>query len=66
MEHSKRVSQLCAEIGQQMNLSKDDVDRIRIAGLVHDIGKISIEETILNKRGPLTDKEKKNNAKALG
>ena len=56
-EHSKRVSGLCTAIANQMHFSKDDIDRIRIAGLVHDIGKISIEERILNKKGPLTEEE---------
>ena len=56
-EHSKRVSELCALLAREMEFSKDDVDRIRIAGLVHDIGKISIEECILNKKEPLTNEE---------
>jgi len=47
--HSKRVSEICEAIATMMNFSKDDVNQIRIAGLVHDIGKIGIDEAILNK-----------------
>jgi HD-GYP domain-containing protein (c-di-GMP phosphodiesterase class II) len=40
-----------------MNFTKDDVNQIRIAGLVHDIGKIGIKEEILNKAGGLDNDE---------
>lgn len=56
-EHSQRVSTLSTTIAKQMHFNKDDIDRIRIAGLVHDIGKIGIDKRILNKTGPLTDEE---------
>ncbi len=55
--HSMRVSRICEAIAQQMSFDQDDVDEMRTAGLVHDIGKISIEEGILNKRSPLTKDE---------
>lgn len=51
--HSRRVSEICKSIASKMNLEKDDVSQIRIAGLVHDIGKIGIDEKILNKAGTL-------------
>jgi HD-GYP domain-containing protein (c-di-GMP phosphodiesterase class II) len=44
-------------IAQQMQLDKDEVERIRYAALLHDIGKINIREDILNKPGKLTDEE---------
>jgi len=55
--HSRRVSAICQAIADQMNLEKDDVGQIRIAGLVHDIGKIGVDEKILNKSGRLSDDE---------
>lgn len=57
MLHSKRVSALCESLAVQLNLEKDEVGKIKIAGLLHDIGKIGIDEKILNKREKLTDRE---------
>jgi diguanylate cyclase len=56
--HSSRVSGICKAIASRMKLNKDDVNKIRIAGLVHDIGKIGIDERILNKVGELSGDEK--------
>jgi len=58
-QHSVRVSKLCETISINMNLDKQEVNKIRIAGLVHDIGKIGIDEKILNKNGRLDDEERK-------
>ncbi len=46
--HSQRVSGICRAIAVRMGLSKDDISQIVTAGLVHDIGKIGIDERILN------------------
>jgi len=56
-QHSKRVSKICECIATKMNLSARDVNRMRIAGLMHDIGKIGVRETILNKPGRLSLEE---------
>jgi diguanylate cyclase (GGDEF)-like protein len=56
--HSNRVSSLCKAIGSKMNFDKESVNQIGIAGLIHDIGKIGIDEKILNKPGSLTADEK--------
>lgn len=56
-KHSKRVSQLCQDIGRALGLSKIEVSRLKIVGLLHDIGKIAIEEGILNKPGKLSENE---------
>lgn len=56
-QHSNRVSALCEAIASNMDFDKDDVNQIRIAGLVHDIGKIGIKENILNKAGRLDNDE---------
>lgn len=57
MLHSKRVSEICEAIAQQMGFETEMVNQIKLAGLVHDIGKIGIDENILNKPGKLNDTE---------
>ena len=55
--HSKRVSEICEDIATEMNFEKDAVNQIRIAGLMHDIGKIGVNENILNKVEKLNSDE---------
>lgn len=57
MLHSKRVGELCAQIATRMNFDEDDINQIKIAGLMHDIGKIGINETILNNPNKLIKDE---------
>jgi diguanylate cyclase (GGDEF)-like protein/PAS domain S-box-containing protein/putative nucleotidyltransferase with HDIG domain len=56
--HSSRVSRICQSIATKMNFNKDAVNQMRIAGLLHDIGKIGVDEKILNKPGRLTSEER--------
>ncbi|HZK39837.1 MAG TPA: PAS domain S-box protein [Clostridia bacterium] len=55
--HSKRVGELCESIATEMGFSQPDIDQIRLAGLMHDIGKIGVSETILNKKGAVAPNE---------
>ncbi len=55
--HSMRVSNYAVKISKQMGLSKDAIEEIEIAGLLHDVGKIGISDTILTKPGRLTQEE---------
>ncbi len=55
--HSHRVAELAAHIAEELGLDAAMVDRLRLAGRLHDVGKIGIRETVLNKPGPLTDEE---------
>lgn len=55
--HSARVAALSATIATHLGLSDDEVDRIRTAARLHDLGKIGIRESVLNKQGPLTQDE---------
>ena len=55
--HSKKVSQYAVSIAEALGLSADKVSNIRAAGLLHDIGKIAVPDSILNKAGPLTEEE---------
>jgi diguanylate cyclase (GGDEF)-like protein/PAS domain S-box-containing protein len=55
--HSRRVSEICAEIGQAYAIGDDEIKELRVAGELHDIGKIAVDVAILNKVEPLTDEE---------
>jgi PAS domain S-box-containing protein len=55
--HHRRVSDLARSIATEMGISREAIDGIRIAGSIHDIGKISIPSEILSKPAKLTDIE---------
>jgi len=55
--HSIRVSELAGRLGEQLELSDRDVELIRTAGSLHDLGKIGVRDVILNKAGPLSEEE---------
>lgn len=56
-QHSRRVSELCEMMGQALELPEDEIKELKTVGLLHDIGKIAINESILNKNGKLTPDE---------
>ena len=55
--HSQRVAELCVEMGQELSLEDPVIEDLRLAGRLHDVGKIGIREEILNKPGRLTSEE---------
>ena len=55
--HSDRVSEYAVLIGRKMGLSEDEIKTLQIGGLFHDIGKIGVPDTILQKEAKLTDDE---------
>ncbi len=55
--HSERVTEYSVKIAERMKIDKDELEKIRYAALLHDIGKINVKEGILNKPGKLTDEE---------
>src|SRR2546427_2320502 len=55
--HSQKVSAYAALIAEALGMNDAEVDEIRLAGILHDIGKVAIPETILNKGGPLNPEE---------
>lgn len=55
--HSDRVSKLCRLTGQELKLGIDQIKELEFAGLMHDIGKITIPDSILDKPGKLTEDE---------
>lgn len=55
--HSMRVSEFAYELGVRVKLSHKKLENLKMAAILHDIGKIGIEESILNKPGNLTKEE---------
>ncbi len=55
--HTDRVSSLAVNLGKYIGLSQQDINTLRKGGVLHDIGKIGVKDTILNKPGKLTDDE---------
>lgn len=55
--HSGRVAKYSLLIAQQLGLSTEELDKIRIAALLHDVGKIGVDDRVLKKPGALTPEE---------
>ena len=55
--HSGRVAKYSVIIGEQMGLDPEALDKLRISALLHDVGKIGIDDRVLKKPGALTDEE---------
>jgi len=55
--HQKKVSDLAVAIASEMSLAVDQVEGIRMAGIIHDLGKIQVPAEILSKPGKLTELE---------
>ena len=56
--HVHRVSNLAVDLGRGLGLGEDDLDRLALAGVLHDVGKIHMDPEILGKPGPLDPSEK--------
>jgi HD-GYP domain-containing protein (c-di-GMP phosphodiesterase class II) len=55
--HSERVSRVSVAIAQRLDLPDDECEKIRVSALLHDVGKIGIDDSILKKPSALTDEE---------
>jgi len=55
--HSERVTKIAVEIAKRLQLSRDKIDTLKFAGILHDIGKIGVIKEILHKPGKLSDLE---------
>lgn len=55
--HSTRVAHYSRELARRMGKTKEEQEEIYVLGLLHDIGKIGVPESIINKQGRLTDEE---------
>lgn len=58
MHHSEHVALIARQIAVEMGLPNDEIDVIELAGLVHDIGKVGIPDSVLQKPGPLCPAER--------
>ncbi len=56
-EHSETVVDLTARVGESLGLDRSEVEELRTAALLHDIGKVGIPDSILHKPGPLDERE---------
>ena len=56
-DHSTCVSRYSEALARAINLPEEEIERIRLGALLHDVGKIGIPETVLQKEGPLSDEE---------
>jgi len=55
--HSARVADLSANVAMELALPEEEVERVRMAGRLHDLGKIGTRDAVVNKEGPLTAEE---------
>ena len=55
--HQRKVSEICRQLAWEMGLSSEQIQGVRIAGTLHDIGKVSIPAEIITKPAKLTDVE---------
>jgi diguanylate cyclase (GGDEF)-like protein/putative nucleotidyltransferase with HDIG domain len=56
--HSQAVASLAVALARRLGIDGDELERIHVAALLHDIGKIALPERVLGKPGPLTDDER--------
>ena len=56
-DHSESVVDLTARVGEGLALGSEEINRVRTAALLHDIGKVGVPDEILHKPGPLTEQE---------
>jgi diguanylate cyclase (GGDEF)-like protein len=57
--NSRRVARFAERIARTLNLPEEEVDRVRVAALLRDVGEVGVAESILSKAGPLTDEERR-------
>ncbi|WP_330332527.1 HD-GYP domain-containing protein [Streptomyces sp. NBC_00536] len=57
--HSERVGQASAMIARELGMAEDRLEVVRIAGILHDVGKLGVPTRILRKDGPLTPEERR-------
>ncbi|MFC1866417.1 HD domain-containing phosphohydrolase [Chloroflexota bacterium] len=55
--HSRRTADIAVALGKELGLTNDDIDNLRWAGLLHDFGKIAVDQLIQNKPSKLTPEE---------
>ena len=56
-EHAQRLAWLCKKVGMEMGLAHDDLDKLQLFSMLHDIGKVGVSDRILKKQGKLNEEE---------
>ncbi len=56
--HCERLSRYAIVVGERLGLPADEIEALRQGGIIHDLGKITVPDRILNKRGPLSPEER--------
>jgi response regulator RpfG family c-di-GMP phosphodiesterase len=56
-EHSQRVTDFSMIIAEELGCNEEQIDTLRVAGFLHDLGKVGVRDSVLLKAGPLTDEE---------
>jgi len=56
-EHSNHIAHLSKKIGKHLNLTEESLNDLQLLAMLHDIGKVGIDDRILNKAGPLNEEE---------
>jgi putative nucleotidyltransferase with HDIG domain len=59
LRHSEHVARACQALGAHMGLGREEIDRLRLAGLVHDVGKIGIADDVLFSDGQLDERQRR-------
>ena len=55
--HCQRVARYSELVARELGLSPESVERVRLAGILHDVGRVGTPDDVLGKRGPLSDEE---------
>ncbi len=55
--HCQRVGRYAELIARELGLAADVIERVRIAGVLHDVGRVGVPDELLRKAGPLTDED---------
>ena len=57
-DHAQEVVRLAVDVAARLGLTGEQLDAVELGALLHDVGKLQVPDSILNKRGPLTDRER--------
>ena len=56
-DHARSIAELAVEVGREFGLPESAIEDLRYGGIFHDVGKIAVPDSLINKPGPLTEEE---------